>query len=162
MCGLSQNLEIYMPILGYTLVRQDSNMINKRGHRRVEVDFWASLKHPLLGLVTGVVQDMSISGVALKLDEDMKFFVMMELDVRLHGEGWDDSMPSLPVQVEPDMLHLKTAITTVRGFLLLTLCVGWVDTPHTEPTCRCVLRWGWLSSGEHASVVLPPLAVLLL
>ena len=99
MCGLSQNLEIYMPILDYTLVRQDSNMINRRGHRRVEVDFWASLKHPLLGLVTGVVQDMSISGVALKLDEDMKFFVMMELDVRLHGEGWDDSMPSLPVQV---------------------------------------------------------------
>jgi hypothetical protein len=74
-------------------------MIDRRRHSRVEVDFWASLKHPLLGMVTGAVQDMSISGVALKLDEDVNFFVMMELDVRLHGEGWDDSMPSLPVQV---------------------------------------------------------------
>ena len=24
---------------------------------------------------------------------------MVELDVRIHGEGWDDSMPALPVQV---------------------------------------------------------------
>lgn len=74
-------------------------MIDRRRHSRVEVDYWASLKHPLLGTVTGEVQDMSISGVSLKLDEDIDFFVMMELDVRLHGEGWDASMPSLPVQV---------------------------------------------------------------
>lgn len=40
-----------------------------------------------------------MSGLSLRLDEDMNFFVMMELDVRIHGEGWDDSMPSLPVQV---------------------------------------------------------------
>lgn len=74
-------------------------MIERRQHRRVEVDFWASLKHPLLGTVTADVQDMSVSGLSLRLDEDMNFFVMMELDVRIHGEGWDDSMPSLPVQV---------------------------------------------------------------
>lgn len=74
-------------------------MINRRQHKRVEVDFWASLKHPLLGTVTGEVQDMSISGVSLTLDEEVNFFVMMELDIRIHGDGWDDSMPSLPVQV---------------------------------------------------------------
>ena len=74
-------------------------MIERRQHQRVDVDFWASLKHPLMGTVTGNIQDMSTSGVSLTLDEEMNFFVMMELDVRIHGEGWDDSMPSLPVQV---------------------------------------------------------------
>lgn len=74
-------------------------MIERREHRRVEVDFWASLKHPLLGTATGEIQDMSVSGLSLTLDEEMNFFVMMELDVRIHGAGWDDSMPSLPVQV---------------------------------------------------------------
>ncbi|NKB34555.1 MAG: hypothetical protein GKR91_15795 [Pseudomonadales bacterium] len=74
-------------------------MIERRKHRRVEVDFWASLKHPLLGTATGEIQDMSSSGLSLTLDEEMNFFVMMELDVRIHGEGWDDSMPALPVQV---------------------------------------------------------------
>jgi hypothetical protein len=33
------------------------------------------------------------------LDEEMNFHVMMELDVCIHGEGWDESLPSLPVQV---------------------------------------------------------------
>jgi hypothetical protein len=74
-------------------------MTERRQHRRVEVDFWASLKHPLLGTVTGDIQDMSASGLSLTLDEEMNFFVMMELDVRIHGEGWDDSMPALPMQV---------------------------------------------------------------
>lgn len=74
-------------------------MIERRQHRRVEVDFSASLKHPLLGTATGEIQDISVSGLSLTLDEEMNFFVMMELDVRIHGEGWDDTMPSLPVQV---------------------------------------------------------------
>ena len=74
-------------------------MIERRKHRRVEVNFWASLKHPLLGNVTAEIQEMSASGVRLTLDEEMNFFVMMELDVRIHGDGWDDSMPALPVQV---------------------------------------------------------------
>lgn len=74
-------------------------MIERRRHKRVEVDFWASLKHPLLGTVTCGIQDMSVSGVLLKLDEELNFFVMMELDIRIHGEGWDNTMPSLPVQV---------------------------------------------------------------
>ncbi len=74
-------------------------MMERRRHKRVEVDFWASLSHPLLGTITCDIQDMSISGVSIKLDEDLKFFVMMELDVKIRGEGWDDSMPALPVQV---------------------------------------------------------------
>jgi len=74
-------------------------MKERRRHRRVEVDFWASLSHPLLGTITCDIQDMSVSGVSIKLDEDLKFFVMMELDVKIRGEGWDDSMPALPVQV---------------------------------------------------------------
>lgn len=74
-------------------------MIERREHRRVEVDYWASLKHPLLGTVTADIQEMSTSGFSLTLDEEMDFFVMMELDVQIHGDGWDSSMPTLPVQV---------------------------------------------------------------
>lgn len=74
-------------------------MIERRLHRRVEVDYWASLKHPLLGSVTAEIQEMSTSGFSLTLDQEMKFFIMMELEVRIHGDGWDSSMPSLPVQV---------------------------------------------------------------
>jgi hypothetical protein len=73
--------------------------MERRQHRRVEVDYWASLRHPLVGSVTGEIQDMSVSGLSLTLDKEMKFFVMMELDVRIHGAGWDETMPSLPVQV---------------------------------------------------------------
>ena len=74
-------------------------MIERRTDKRVEVNFWASLKHPLLGTVTGEIGDMSFSGVSLTLDEEMNVFVMMELDVKIHGDGWDETMPSLPVQV---------------------------------------------------------------
>lgn len=74
-------------------------MIERRRDTRIDVDFWASLKHPLLGTVTGEVQDMSTSGALLTLDQQVNFFIMMELDVRIHGEGWHDSMPTLPVQV---------------------------------------------------------------
>jgi hypothetical protein len=74
-------------------------MMERRGHKRVEVDFWASLTHPLLGTITCDIQDMSTSGVSINLDEDLKFFVMMELDVEIRGEGWDDAMPAVPVQV---------------------------------------------------------------
>jgi hypothetical protein len=74
-------------------------MIERRQHRRVEVDYWASLRHPLLGSVTAEIQEMSSSGFSLTLDKEMNFFVMMELDVQIHGEGWDGSMPTLPVQV---------------------------------------------------------------
>lgn len=51
-----------------------SEMIERRQHRRVEVDFWASLEHPLPGTVTGDIQDMSVSGLSLTLDEEMNFF----------------------------------------------------------------------------------------
>lgn len=74
-------------------------MRKRRRHKLVEVDFWASLSHLLLGTTTCDLQDMSVSGVSIKLDEDLKFFVMMELDVKIRGEGWDESMPALPVQV---------------------------------------------------------------
>jgi len=74
-------------------------MRERRRHKRVEVDFWASLSHPLLGTITCDIQDRSVSGVSIKLDEDLNFFVMMELDVKIRGEGWDESMPALPVQV---------------------------------------------------------------
>jgi len=74
-------------------------MMNRRRHKRVEVEFWASLSRPLAGTNASDIQYMSVSGVSIKLDEDLKFFVMMELDVKIRGEGWDDSMPALPVQV---------------------------------------------------------------
>lgn len=74
-------------------------MIERRSHRRIEVEFWASLKHPLLDSVAADIQEMSLSGFSLTLDHEMNFFVMMELDVSIHGKGWDESMPQLPVQV---------------------------------------------------------------
>ncbi|MBT3532018.1 MAG: PilZ domain-containing protein [Gammaproteobacteria bacterium] len=74
-------------------------MRERRRHKRVEVEFWASMRHPLLGTITCNIEDMSISGVSIKLDEEVDFFVMMELDVRIHGDGWDEAMPALPVQV---------------------------------------------------------------
>jgi hypothetical protein len=74
-------------------------MIERRSHRRVEVEFWASLKHPRLGCSTGDIQEISHSGFSLTLDQEMNFLVLMELDVCIHGAGWDESMPSLPVQV---------------------------------------------------------------
>jgi len=74
-------------------------MIERRRHKRVPVQFWASLSHPLLGVVTGQVHEMSHGGLSLTLDEDVGFFPMMELDARFHGEGWDESMPALSVQV---------------------------------------------------------------
>lgn len=49
--------------------------------------------------MTCSIQDMSVSGVLLRLDEELSFFVMMELDIRIYGEGWDNTMPALPVQV---------------------------------------------------------------
>ena len=74
-------------------------MRERRRHKRVEVEFCASMRHPLLGTITCNIEDMSISGVSIKLDEEVDFFVMMELDVRIHGDGWDEAMPALPVQV---------------------------------------------------------------
>ena len=42
---------------------------------------------------------MSTSGVSINLDEGLKFFVMMELDVKIRDEGWDESMLGLPARV---------------------------------------------------------------
>lgn len=74
-------------------------MIERRRHKRVPVQFWISLSHPLLGVVTGQVHEMSHGGLSLTLDDDVSLFTMMEMDARIHGEGWDESMPALPVQV---------------------------------------------------------------
>jgi hypothetical protein len=74
-------------------------LIERRINRRVEVDYWASLKHPLLGKVTGEIQDMSISGVSMTLDEEKDYSLLMELDIELHGNGWDEAALPLPVQV---------------------------------------------------------------
>ncbi len=74
-------------------------MIERRQHRRINVNCWASMKHPLLGTITAEVEDISFSGLSVRLDETMNLFVMMELNLRLHGDEWDEAMPDLPVQV---------------------------------------------------------------
>lgn len=74
-------------------------MIERRRHKRVPVQFWVSMSHPLLGIVTGHVKNMSHGGISLTLNEEVGFFRMMELDARIHGDGWDESMPALPVLV---------------------------------------------------------------
>lgn len=53
----------------------------------------------MLGTITCSIEDMSATGVSIRLDEKVDFFVMMKLDIRIHGEGGDTSMPSLPVEV---------------------------------------------------------------
>ena len=74
-------------------------MIERRQHQRLTIDGWASLKHPLLGTMTGQVEDISAGGLSLRLDGDMNFFVMMELDAHIHSDELDDSIPAMPVQV---------------------------------------------------------------
>ena len=49
-------------------------MTERRQHRRVEAAFWARLKDPLRGTVTGEFQEMSVSGLSLTLDEENDFF----------------------------------------------------------------------------------------
>ena len=109
-CGMGHNA--FNPSLGAaqatavaaTIVSRITNipdriLIERRINRRVNVNYWASIKHPLLGTVTGEIQDMSISGVSMTLDEEKDYSVMMELDIELHGEGWDETALPLPVQV---------------------------------------------------------------
>ena len=101
-------------------------MNERRAHRRVEVEFWASLNHPLLGTITGDINDMSVSGLSLTLDEDLNFFVMMELDVRIHGEGWEKTAPALPVQV----VRVKDREIGLR---FIEICDEyWAPPPETE------------------------------
>lgn len=82
-------------------------MNERRQHSRIAVNCWASLRHPLLGVYTAAVEEMSSGGMSLRLDEKSYFFVMMEVDVRFHGENWDDSMPPVTAQVvRIDDLHV--------------------------------------------------------
>jgi len=55
------------------------------------VGYWASLHHPLMGTMTGKIRNMSIAGVAIKMDSIDNCFVMMELNVKIHGPGWDET-----------------------------------------------------------------------
>ena len=101
-------------------------MNERREHRRIDVDFWATLNHPLLGTITGDVNDMSVSGLSLTLDEELRFFVMMELDVRIHGDGWDKTAPSLPVEV----VRVKDREIGLR---FVEACEDyWTPPPETE------------------------------
>lgn len=82
-------------------------MNERRQHSRIAVNCWASLRHPLLGIYTAAVEEMSSGGMSLRLDEESYFFVMMEVDVRFHGENWDESMPPVTAQVvRIDNLHV--------------------------------------------------------
>jgi hypothetical protein len=45
----------------------------------------------------------------MTLDEEQDYLPMMELDIQLHGEGWDESALPLPVQVVR-IQHRKLAL----------------------------------------------------
>ena len=90
--------------LNYTLPINDVSgermtIRERRVYRRISVNFWVSLSHPMLGVITCKIQDMSSGGLSVKLDEHLGFYHMMELDARMHGGNWDETMPSIPVQV---------------------------------------------------------------
>ncbi len=74
-------------------------MIDRRKHRRVEVDYCVNLRHPLLGVLTATVRNLSVSGLALTLHDDVTCFVMMEFEIEVQGDGWELETPTLPVQV---------------------------------------------------------------
>ncbi len=74
-------------------------MIDRRNHRRVEVDYCVNLRHPLLGVLTATVNNLSVGGLALTLHDDVTCFVMMEFDIEVQGDGWELETPTLPVQV---------------------------------------------------------------
>ena len=52
-----------------------------------------------MGTMTGKIRNMSIAGVAIKMDSIDNCFVMMELNVKIHGPGWDETWPALPAQI---------------------------------------------------------------
>ena len=74
-------------------------MIDRRRHRRVDVDYCVNLRHPLLGMITASVRNLSVGGLAITLDDDINCFVMMEFDIEVQGDGWEEETPTLPVQV---------------------------------------------------------------
>ena len=74
-------------------------MIDRRRHRRVDVNYCVNLRHPLLGVITASVTNLSVGGLALTLDDDVNCFVMMEFDIEVQGDGWEQETPTLPVQV---------------------------------------------------------------
>ena len=74
-------------------------MIERRDHRRVPVGYCVNLRHPLLGVLTAEANNLSIGGLAITLDEEINCFVMMEFDIEVQGDGWQDETPTLPVQV---------------------------------------------------------------
>lgn len=74
-------------------------MKERRQHQRTAINGWASLQHPLLGTITAEVEDISAGGMSLRLDDDRNFFVMMELDAKIHAGAVNDSLPPVTVQV---------------------------------------------------------------
>jgi len=74
-------------------------MEDRRKHRRVEVEYCVNLRHPLLGVLTATVKNLSVGGLAMTLDNDITCFVMQEFDIEVQGDGWQSQTPTLPVQV---------------------------------------------------------------
>ena len=74
-------------------------MRERRQHQRVPIDGWVSLQHPLLGTVTAEVRDISAGGMSLRLDEDRNFFVMMELEAKIHSRETRETVSMQSVQV---------------------------------------------------------------
>lgn len=74
-------------------------MRERRQHQRTAINGWASLQHPLLGTITAKVADISAGGMSLRLDDNRNFFVMMELDAKIHSAEVIDSIPPVTVQV---------------------------------------------------------------
>lgn len=74
-------------------------MKDRRKHRRVEVEYCVNLRHPLLGVLSATVKNLSVGGLAMTLDDDITCFVMQEFDIEVQGDGWQTQTPTLPVQV---------------------------------------------------------------
>ena len=72
---------------------------DRRKHLRVSVDYQVSLSHPSFGQVDGYIGNMSSSGMSLTLSREVELSALQQVDAQIYGDGWDDSMPPLPMLV---------------------------------------------------------------
>ncbi len=74
-------------------------MRERRIQTRVQVDHSVDLFHPSFGRVSGEVINMSIGGIFLMLESPIDCVTFQQVDAKIRGEGWDESMPAVAMEV---------------------------------------------------------------
>ena len=74
-------------------------MKERRQHPRYPTDYTLVVFHPELGIFAGKVENMSDSGVYIATHRATDLSPQQPVEALILGEGWDESMPSLTMQV---------------------------------------------------------------